>query len=534
VETIIFNISSPQVRTDFLEGREYYVVPMTMMVEGVLNGSEGPLYYPADEMKKVPSCWDHKPIVVNHPTLNGASISACDPVILESRKVGIILNTQFVSTGKLKSEAWLEKAKLKKVDNRILERIEAGQAVEVSTGLYTENHKTEGEFNGKPYVGVAKNYRPDHLAILPDTKGACSIEDGAGLLVNSARYNTKQLRRMVRKGLAMADGSLPIANEADLVSAIGMVNNVRYPAEGKIFISKRAKELGKSNLIPDDWKIIANSDMAFGDIASGIQDQLAAKHGKPGKRWDGFIEEIYPSHVVYHSYEGTSSRMLMCDYEVSEGKVKLKGEPSPAKRVISYEKEATPTKNERAGMTKEERVKAVITANVGWTDGEKDFLMTLPDDKLEKMANPVVVVNQTPNPAPVVPVTQPVVPVVNQGANQPAPAITMDQYVANAPAEFREVLNGALNNLRHQKATLVANILANKQNRFTKEYLETQSVEVLQNIAALAPAPVQNQHGVPITQAGAPNYFGAAGPIINAGGSQFDDEPLKTTPLFSK
>ena len=32
-------------RKDTMAGRDYLVAPMVMMVEGVLNGSNGPLYY---------------------------------------------------------------------------------------------------------------------------------------------------------------------------------------------------------------------------------------------------------------------------------------------------------------------------------------------------------------------------------------------------------------------------------------------------------------------------------------------------------
>ena len=64
--------------------------------------------------------------------------------------------------------------------------------MEVSTGLFTENVQANGVFGGKAYHAIATNYRPDHLAILPDQIGACSIEDGAGLL----RVNVKNRDEM--------------------------------------------------------------------------------------------------------------------------------------------------------------------------------------------------------------------------------------------------------------------------------------------------------------------------------------------------
>ena len=192
LELLTLNLApTPQLtRNEKLEGRDYLVVPMVMLVEGVLNGSNGPLYYPGDEIKRHPSSWNHKPIVVDHPTQNGQGISACDPVVIETRKVGLIMNTRFAQgPNRLPSEAWLDMEKLYRVDPDLHARILNNEKIEVSTGVFTKNESQEGEFNGKPYVGIARNYAPDHLALLPSTKGACSVEDGAGLLQNQEKPN---------------------------------------------------------------------------------------------------------------------------------------------------------------------------------------------------------------------------------------------------------------------------------------------------------------------------------------------------------
>jgi len=179
------------VRHDQMEGRDYLVAPMVMIVEGVLNGSNGPLLYPKEELEKTPVVWNHKPIVVYHPSKNGQPISACDPDVITSRKVGVIMNTKF-EKGKLKAEAWLDPKRLAEVDARVAESIESGKVVEVSTGLFTDNEALEGEWEGKEYKGIARNYRPDHLAILPDQVGACSVQDGAGLLQLNMSCNILQ------------------------------------------------------------------------------------------------------------------------------------------------------------------------------------------------------------------------------------------------------------------------------------------------------------------------------------------------------
>jgi len=159
---------------------------MVMIKEGVLNGSDGPILYTSEELAKVPQVWNTKPVVVQHPMLNGKSLSACDPDVLEKYRVGMILNTSWDGQ-RLKAEAWLEPSRLEAVDSRVLNAVQKGEMMEVSTGLFSEIEQKPGVFKGRHYKGVVRNLRPDHLAILPDSIGACSIADGAGLMRNSRK-----------------------------------------------------------------------------------------------------------------------------------------------------------------------------------------------------------------------------------------------------------------------------------------------------------------------------------------------------------
>ena len=175
---VTFNVK-PTVRNDTMEGRDWLVAPMVMITEGVHNGSDGPIFYPADELSKGMASWNHRPVVVYHP--KGGS--ACDPIELTSRKIGVTMASGFdTKTKKVKAEAWLEPSRIEAVDNRVNEAIENNETMELSTGLFMDLEKVEGEWNGEEYVGVAKNIQLDHLALLPDLKGACSIADGAGFI----------------------------------------------------------------------------------------------------------------------------------------------------------------------------------------------------------------------------------------------------------------------------------------------------------------------------------------------------------------
>lgn len=165
-------------RTKDLEGRPHFVVPMVMLTVGTHNGSNGPVYYPAVELEKSVPAWNGRPVLLYHSELYGQGVSAGDPDITNRQKIGVIYNTTFDGQ-RLKAEAWIDVERVTKVDQRILQTIQMNQQMEVSTGLFMD-YKVESA--GK--APIARNYRPDHLAVLPDKVGACSLKDGCGLLRN--------------------------------------------------------------------------------------------------------------------------------------------------------------------------------------------------------------------------------------------------------------------------------------------------------------------------------------------------------------
>lgn len=193
----VLNAAAGSVRRVTRNGRQYFVVPLSMIVPGVLVGSKGPLYYPPDECARNVGSWDGTPIVVYHPTdpLTGSNVSAKGG---GTKAIGFLANTKF--DGKLRSTGWFDVKAVKAVDKRVYDALVAGTPMELSTGLYTDNEPAVGTHNGKAYEYIARNYRPDHLAVLPDQRGACSVEDGCGVLVNAwtdeARAAAEEARRL--------------------------------------------------------------------------------------------------------------------------------------------------------------------------------------------------------------------------------------------------------------------------------------------------------------------------------------------------
>ena len=164
-------------------GKEYLVAPVTMMVEGVHHGSHGPLLHPIAELGKFPASWNGIPVVINHPERDGVSISANAPEILERFAVGQVFNTHVEDT-KLKAEVWLEEVRLMDCAPKLHTKVREGKPIEVSVGVFTVDEPVPGDWNGEYYDAIAKSHRPDHLALLTEVVGACSLKDGCGIRAN--------------------------------------------------------------------------------------------------------------------------------------------------------------------------------------------------------------------------------------------------------------------------------------------------------------------------------------------------------------
>jgi len=158
------------------KGEDHLILNVVMIVEGVLNNA----LLPKNEFCKYVKAWDNRPVVIYHPMENGEHVSANSPDIIEKVQVGYLFNTR-CETNKLVSEAWININKLDQLDyNNLLEQ----DQIEVSVGYYADGEVANGIFNNERYSEIHRNLRPDHLAILPDQIGACSIADGCGIYIN--------------------------------------------------------------------------------------------------------------------------------------------------------------------------------------------------------------------------------------------------------------------------------------------------------------------------------------------------------------
>ncbi len=475
---LVFNLAgrrSGKLRREQLEGRTHLVVPCTMLVEGVVEGSGGPLLYLNEESGKDLDAWNHMPVVVYHPKKEGNLTSAKHPDVVNTSKIGVLFNTTL--DGKLNTEVWCDEERTKEVDPRVHEAIVNEQPMEVSTGLGMDIEPTAGEFNGKKYKGIARNYRPDHLAILPDQKGACSIADGAGLYANSS---------------------------------------VEKPTENELWIGNEA------------GTAVVN-DKSLQQTMSQVAQALYEKFQKPGYSWNGWVEDVFDGYVVYY----TDRKLWSVNYKTTDGKVEISGEPTEVVRVVQYKKvsgdvignseswQFVPYQEKSpmaapAGFDKKAHVTSLI--GNGWTEEDRAFLEGLPDEKLAKVtpkatapAVPPPTLNPTPAPAPV--------------ANTvPTAALTPEQ--ANL---FRKLLANEANRKKSLIERIVnaqAGLNLQPSQRFSPEFLVNKEVEELEawvvtvesatSVAAQAADPYAGMFQGSGGYEMAPSYAGAAGgpPVV--------------------
>lgn len=425
---------SGKVRYDRMMDKDYLVAPMVMMVEGVHEGNNGPLLYLEEDMAKTPQVWNFKPVVVYHPSRNGQGVTACDPVVLSNRQVGVIMNTECVVTENgpgLRAEAWMEKDRMNKVDERIAAAVEKNEMMELSTGLFTDNEKTPGEWNGEKYDAIAHNFRPDHLALLPDLKGACSIEDGAGFL--------------------------------------------------------------RLNAVPEKINIIKNA-MSHGNIRSLLNSWLQETNAEAWVEavYDDFF--IYLDGRKYYKYKYSLANNEITVTGDAEEVVRVTEFRTKTGDFVGNENDVNNRKE--SVMNKKKIIDALIKSNGNsWGEDDRETLDGLEDSVLEKMqASEKVAADAAVENAVEKYKAEEKAKVEAEAAktetqltaNADKKPQTVEEYVANAPKEIASPLRNMIASYDAIKASLVKRLTDNEKCQFTEAQLNEKEVDELKRLVALA------------------------------------------------
>lgn len=438
------------VRREQLHGRDYLVVPMTMLKQGVLNGSKGPLFYPKEEMGKNTAAWNQMPIVVYHPYKGGRPTTARQPQVFNESFVGWVFNAELDEIN-LQAEGWFDVERTHQVDPRVLGNIENSVPIELSTGLFTEDDGTPGEYEGTVFNATATNYKPDHLAILPDQKGACSLEDGCGVLVNEKSFTA--IRDSLQKLWGSEDFGPP--DEDRWVTEV---------FEGYFIAEKKGKLLKMMYSVEDELvKILDNTPVEVQLVTSyipvtNVEDDYMAKLSK-AKR-----EEIIVDLITNCECWDDGDREML--------------EALPDAKLNAISDTSVEYRNREA---------VVNAAKKGFKAGNQQW-------NLDEKTGEFVSTEIKPEPT------------TNEEGGDTKP-MTEKEWWDAAPDRFKKMVANADKQEKETKDNCIKVITANESNPFTKEQLEAMEVDQLVGIARLSQKPEQATQTPP-----AFNFSGAAPP----------------------
>lgn len=112
---------------------------------------------------------------------------------------------------------------------------------------------------------------------------------------------------MAKEGTAMDDGSYPIETEEDLKNAIQAFGRAKDKAATKAHIIKRARAMGKTNLLPDGWTGNAPSGKTADGGDGGLETKMAHEplNRSPRKNWVENAGELpaYIQHIARDIHE---------------------------------------------------------------------------------------------------------------------------------------------------------------------------------------------------------------------------------------
>ena len=459
---ITSQIKIADTREETLMGRNHLVVPVVALVEMVLQSStsENPELALAEEFGANPLSWNGRPIVVNHPEIDGEKVSASLPEVVDKEKIGEIYNT-ILDGKKLKLEAWIDLERAENLGGTIYETVqklqEGEEVVEVSTGLFSNVEEKAGQFNEEDYQGIWRNIVPDHLAILSEATGACSIEDGCG----APRAN--------------AAAAAPCPCPPD-------------PADKSLFAK-----------VKDKWNMfrIAGTGMTNESKRSFLSTAIREKLGS---NWV-WLMAVYEDTVVFETDNG----LFELSYSMSDSTVTFsEDDPKPVVAQVDFVPPLTVNNNGSITMDKAKFIDKLIANEANkFEEKDKEWLSELDEEKLVKFA-PLTEAEPAPGNAP----AEPVADAGGTPAGEPVAdvvPITLEKYIEDAPAEVGAVLSEGIRLQEEKRSTLIASVIANEKNVFTEDELKTMATPALEGMAKLAGNEDYSGRGAPHTQAADPN-----------------------------
>ena len=463
-------------------GLEFAVYPVVMLVEGVHHGANSdPLFYPAEVIAASARKWERMPLPIQHPQ-NGSTgeyMLCNDPLVASEWSVGWIENSRFVN-GKLLADAWVNLEIARTKQPGMIDALDAGEPMDVSTGLLAMEDGTPGTWNGENYSSAITEIIPDHLALLPGGQGACSWNDGCGVRANKQKEEKGEMKTKV---VLNGGGTVEI-----------------NPAKIKDYLAESVhNELSHEGIANQLYQFIDGLDVR------GSDGSYVKMH---------MVQAVYDDHFVYSQRTDQGRKLFKRKFQTdADDKVVVLDDIEEVREDLKYvpvsneSEEIKNTKLEETNMADNAQKKpccpvkvAALIANEksAFTEADKEFLEGLNEDQLDKIVNSVaeVIPEKKEEKKP-------------EAKTNVAP-VDMKGYLETAPPEIRAVLNAGLRELDSKRANLIKTVMENPNNLFQENQLKEMDTVALEAIAVLAAKAVAVD---------TPAYFGGANftpPVVNA------------------
>lgn len=488
------NFESASLKTATFEGRDFLVVPVIALMEGVVwpGNADFPEFVPAATLSKSPARWNTKPVMMNHPFKDGIALMAGQPKVLEESRIGLIFNTR-MKKKQLHMDAWLDIAKCESMGGEALstlERVRNFQEVEVSVGAWVDLDDTEGEFEGDEFRGAWQEIGPDHLAFLEEgTPGACSVEMGCGA-PRVAHH------RILSSGIKI----IPSSTEEGVV----------IETEKNSWTSRLLKML--KGTMPDDRMavLIKASEMTDNDLRNAVSQELQATI--PG--YIGIIAlKLAESVAVFDTWVNNNWQYKQQQYSLAEdGTVKLIGKAVDVEIVTDFKPMSSDVpatteppitafapcgcqdKEPLTMKTKDERISALIASQKNtFADAHKAFLATLSEDQLKQLEDADATIAEPkaeePKPEAAVVAKPEAVAAVAEPKPEPTVASAKPITVADLPAELKDLVDNAKAHDATVRAGAIKALAESKQTVYSEADLKAMSTKDLVRVATLASKP---------------------------------------------
>ena len=204
-----------------------------MISDTTMNG----IFYPGSEVKALVNAigTDRVTMPSGHPVGDsGEFISTSDPLALTSNFIGAYAFNFSIQDDRVISDVAIDPifASTSEDGKTILNAIESGESIDISTGFYLNVEEKDGYgSDGEPYNMIASNLYIDHSAFLPNETGAKNKLEGVGLHTNSAKSSDGL---MVDTDVALLNINastpamrLPIAPDSHVWNEAQALSNVR-------------------------------------------------------------------------------------------------------------------------------------------------------------------------------------------------------------------------------------------------------------------------------------------------------------------